>query len=34
MLPYDLLVYVGSGYGEKLPAALLKDVNSGERPVL
>jgi uncharacterized protein YdaL len=34
MLPYDLLVYVGSGYGERLPAALLKDVNSGGRPVL
>ena len=34
MLPYDLLVYVGSGYGEKLPEALLNDVNSGERPVL
>jgi uncharacterized protein YdaL len=34
MMPYDLLVYVGSGYGEKLPEALLKDVNSGKRPVL
>ena len=34
MLPYDSLVYVGTGYGERLPRALLKDVNSGERPVL
>jgi uncharacterized protein YdaL len=34
MLPYDLLVYVGTGYGETLPKALLKDVSSGERPVL
>ena len=34
MLPYDFLVYLGTGYGERLPKALLKDVNSGERPVL
>jgi uncharacterized protein YdaL len=34
MLPYDLLIYVGSGYGETLPESLLKDVNSGKRPVL
>jgi uncharacterized protein YdaL len=34
MLSHDLLVYVGTGYGEKLPNALLRDVNSGDRPVL
>jgi uncharacterized protein YdaL len=34
MLRYDLLVYLGTSYGEKLPKALLKDVNSSERPVL
>jgi hypothetical protein len=34
MLPHDLLVYLGTGYGERLPKALLKDVNSGKRPVL
>ena len=34
MLSHDQLVYVGTGYGERLPNALLRDVNSGDRPVL
>jgi uncharacterized protein YdaL len=34
MMSHDQLVYVGTGYGERLPNALLKDVNSGDRPVL
>lgn len=34
MLPYDLLIYVGTGDGERLPKALLNDVSSDRRPVL
>jgi predicted deacetylase len=31
---YSVVVYVGTTYGEKLPSAFLRDVNSGIRPVL
>jgi uncharacterized protein YdaL len=34
MLRYDALIYLGSRYQEPLPAAFLRDVNSGRRPVL
>ena len=34
ILRYDALIYLGSWYQERLPRAFLRDVNSGQRPVL